>query len=176
MNHYPIDKTNPLVLASISPRRKAILRQIGIPFEATGSKVDETLSKGMQPADIACQMALHKAESVGHLQKDRWVLGADTIVVANRRVFGKPKDPGDCRDMLLHLGGKNHRVTTGFCILDPGGESVHLQSVTTEVRVKEISEKEKAVAMEEYMGNGEFILVVDDVEEQKEIASRILKN
>ena len=53
MSHYPVNKNNPLVLASISPRRKAILKQIGIPFEAIGSMVEETLYK-VQPADIAC--------------------------------------------------------------------------------------------------------------------------
>ena len=151
MNHYPIDKTNPLVLASISPRRKALLEQIGIPFEAVGSMVDETLSKGMRPSDIACQMAIRKAESVPHVHKNRWILGADTIVVMNRRVFGKPKDPRDCRDMLLGLKGKNHRVITGFCILDPGGKPVHLESVATKVRVKEMSE----IEIEAYIKTGE---------------------
>jgi septum formation protein len=151
MNHYPINKTNPLVLASISPRRKALLEQIGIPFEAVGSMADEALSKGMRPADIACQMAIRKAESVPHVHKNRWILGADTIVVMNRRVFGKPKDSRDCRDMLLRLKGKNHRVITGFCILDPGGKSVHLESVATKVRVKEMSE----IEIEAYIKTGE---------------------
>lgn len=151
MNHYPINKTNPLVLASISPRRKALLEQIGIPFEAVGSMADETLSKGMRPADIACQMAIRKAESVPHVHKNRWILGADTIVVMNRRVFGKPKDPRDCRDMLLGLRGKSHKVITGFCILDPGGKPVHLESVATKVRVKEMSE----IEIEAYIKTGE---------------------
>ena len=151
MNHYPINKTNPLVLASISPRRKALLEQIGVPFEAVGSMADEALSKGMRPADIACQMAIRKAESVPHVNKNRWILGADTIVVMNRRVFGKPKDSRDCRDMLLGLRGKNHRVITGFCILDPGGKSVHLESVATKVRVKEMSE----IEIEAYIKTGE---------------------
>jgi septum formation protein len=151
MNHYPIDKTNPLVLASISPRRKAILKQIGIPFEATGSMVHETLYEGMQPADIACQMAIRKAESVQHVRKNRWILGADTIVAVNTRVFGKPKDSHDCRDMLLRLRGRNHRVITGFCILDPEGKSVHLESVATRVKVKEISE----IEIEAYIKTGE---------------------
>ena len=138
MNHDPINKDSPLVLASISPRRKAILKQIGIPFEAVGGMVDETPSKVMRPADIACQMAIRKAESVRYVHKNRWILGADTIVVIDRRVFGKPKDSRDCHEMLLRLSGRNHRVITGFCILEPGGKSAHLESVTTKVKVKEI--------------------------------------
>ena len=151
MAYDPISKNNPLVLASISPRRKAILTQIGIPFEATGSMVDETSSKGMQPTNFACQMAIRKAESVRHVHKTRWILGADTIVVMNARIFGKPKDPRDCRDMLIRLRGRNHRVITGFCILDPGGKSVHIESVATKVKVKEISELE----IEAYIKTGE---------------------
>jgi len=151
MNHCPINKTNPLVLASMSPRRKAILKQIGIPFESAGSTVDENLYEVMQPAEIACQMAIRKAESVQYVHRNRWILGADTIVVINRRVFGKPKDSRDCHDMLLHLSGKNHRVITGFCILGPGGKLLHLESVATKVKVKEISETE----IEAYIKTGE---------------------
>jgi len=142
MNHYPIDNNNPLVLASISPRRKSILSQIGIPFEAIGSMVEETANEVMQAVDIACQMAIRKAEAVQCVRTNRWILAADTIVVMNKRVFGKPKDSRDCHDMLLHLRGKSHSVITGFCIIDPGGQEVHLESVMTKVRVKEITESE----------------------------------
>jgi septum formation protein len=151
MNHYPINKSNPLVLASISPRRKAILTQIGIPFEAVGSMVEETFCKVMQPAKIVCEMAICKAESVRHIHKNCWILGADTIVVMNKRVFGKPKDSRDCHDMLVCLRGKNHRVITGFCIFDPGGQKVHIEAVTTKVKIKEISE----IEIQTYIETGE---------------------
>ena len=139
------------MLASISPRRKAILKQIGIPFEAVGSMVEETLYRGMKPADIACQMAILKAESVQHIYRNRWIFGADTIVVMNRRIFGKPKDTRECYEMLVHLRGKNHRVITGFCIVDPGGKTVHIEAVITKVKIKEISETE----IEAYIKTGE---------------------
>jgi len=151
MNHYPINKNNSLVLASISPRRRAILQQIGIPFEAVGSMVEETLYEVIQPADIACQRAILKAESVQHVHNNRWILGADTIVVMNKMVFGKPRDSRDCRDMLLRLRGKNHRVITGFCIFDPGGQKVHIEAVITKVKIKEISE----IEIEAYIKTGE---------------------
>jgi septum formation protein len=151
MSYYPINKNNPLVLASMSPRRKTILKQIGIPFEAIGSMVEETLYGVMKPADIACKMAILKAESVQHIYRNRWILGADTIVVMDRRIFGKPKDNRECRDMLLHLRGKNHRVITGFCIVDPGGKTVHIEAVITKVKIKEISE----IEIEAYIKTGE---------------------
>jgi len=142
MPHHPISKNNPLVLASMSLRRKAILEQISIPFEAVGSMVEETLLEGMQPAEIACRTALRKVQSVQHDRKSRWILGADTIVVMNKRIFGKPRDSRECHDMLLHLRGRNHSVITGFCIVDPRGETVHIQAVMTKVKIKPISETE----------------------------------
>ena len=142
MNHHYISKNNPLVLASISPRRKAILTQIGIPFEPVGSMTDETVCKQMKVADLACQMATQKAESVKRAYKNRWILGADTLVALDKQVFGKPKDAHECHRMLLHLSGRSHRVITGFCVIDPGGKKVHLEAIMTKVKVKELSEFE----------------------------------
>ncbi len=140
MGYNPISKDNPLVLASVSPRRKAILTQISIPFQAVGSRVAETLPEGMKPAETACNTALRKAESVQCAHERRWILGADTIVAMNTAIFGKPKNSRECRNMLLHLRGKTHSVITGFCIVDPGGEPVHVEAVTTRVKMKRVSE------------------------------------
>ena len=151
MSFHPINKNNPLVLASISPRRRAILQQIGIPFESAGSMIEETLYEGMQPADIACQMAVQKVESVQNIYNNRWILGADTIVVINKKIFGKPKDYGECQEMLHSLKGKTHKVITGFCIHDPGRNTVHIEAVMTKVKIKELSE----IEIEAYIKTGE---------------------
>jgi len=151
MRHHPIDKNNPLVLASISPRRKAILKQIGIPFESAGSRIEETLYKETQPADIACHLATRKVESIEHTYRNRWILGADTIVVINKTIFGKPKNPEDCQGMLLSLKGKTHEVITGFCIHDPEKKLVHREAVITKVKIKELSTNEIAA----YINTGE---------------------
>ena len=151
MNHHCISKNNPLVLASISPRRKAILTQIGIPFEPVGSMTDETVCTEMRVADLACQMATRKAESVQSTFKNRWILGADTLVALDKQVFGKPKDAHECHTMLLYLSGRTHRVITGFCVIDPGGKKVHLEAIMTKVKVKELSEFE----IEGYIKTGE---------------------
>jgi len=151
MSFHPINKNNPLVLASISPRRRAILKQIGIPFESAGSMIEETLYEGMQPADIACQMAVRKVESVQNIYNNRWILGADTIVVSNKKIFGKPKDSIECQEILHSLKGKTHKVITGFCIHDPGRKKVHLEAVMTKVKIKELSE----IEIEAYIKTGE---------------------
>jgi len=151
MSHRPINENNPLVLASISPRRKAILKQIGIPFEPAGSMIEETLYGETQPADIACHIAIQKVESIQPVYNNRWILGADTIVVINKTIFGKPKNPGECRDMLHLLKGKTHDVITGLCIHDPGKKLVHLEAVMTKVKIKELSTNE----IEAYINTGE---------------------
>ena len=140
--HEPVSRKNPLILASLSPRRKDILTQIGIPFQSVGSGVVEAAGKRMKPEDFACLIATRKAESVRQSYRERWILAADTLVVINRKIFGKPRDVHECRSMLLDLSGKCHRVITGFCILEPGGNKSHREVVSTRVTVKELSELE----------------------------------
>ncbi|MBW2076217.1 MAG: septum formation protein Maf [Deltaproteobacteria bacterium] len=151
MNTNPIGKNNPLVLASRSPRRKELLGQIGIPFESVESGVEEAARSSLLPSEFACRIAALKAESVSHIRPHQWILGADTIVVMENRVFGKPRDIRQCWEMLLSLSGKNHKVITGFCLVDPGGVTVHVEAVTTRVKVKKMSEDE----IEAYIKTGE---------------------
>jgi septum formation protein len=151
MSTVPIGKDNPLVLASVSPRRKELLSRIGIPFESVESGIEETAHGRLLPGELACRIAARKAKSVQHLYPQCWILGADTIVVLANRVFGKPRDARECREMLLSLSGRDHRVITGFCLVDPGGISVHVEAVTTRVKVKMMSEDE----IEAYIKTGE---------------------
>jgi septum formation protein len=147
----PISRENPLILASVSPRRRDILTQIDIPFQSVGSRIDEAVQKKMRPTDFACLMATLKAESAQKAYRRRWILAADTLVVINKRIFGKPRDAQDCRTMLSELSGKRHRVITGFCILEPSGNKSHLEAVSTTVHVKELS----AMEIEAYIETGE---------------------
>jgi septum formation protein len=147
----PISRENPLILASVSPRRRDILTQIDIPFQSVGSRIDEAVQKKMRPTDFACLMATLKAESEQKAYRRRWILAADTLVVINKRIFGKPRDAQDCRTMLSELSGKRHRVITGFCILEPSGNKSHLEAVSTTVHVKELS----AMEIEAYIETGE---------------------
>jgi len=141
-NESQINKGNPLLLASSSPRRKSILRQIGIPFEAKKSMFDEAFYKDSPPDEKACQAAISKSRAVYEAQKKQWVLGADTIVTLNKKIFGKPKDLNDCRNTLNQLKGKSHKTITGFCLLNLSGEIAHLEAVITEVKIKKLSDNE----------------------------------
>jgi septum formation protein len=148
---HPITKDNPLVLASASTRRKELLLQLGIPFESVESGIEETAGGRFSPGTVACRVAVQKAESVRIRYPQRWILGADTIVVLKKRVFGKPRDTQECREMLFSLSGRNHRVITGFCIISPHGTAVHREAVYTRVKVKKMREGE----IEAYIKTGE---------------------
>lgn len=151
MSTSPIDQDHPLVLASSSPRRKELLMQIGIPFESVESGIEETTPGRPSPVELACGIAVRKAELVHHFRPQRWILGADTIVVLKNKVFGKPKDAQQCREMLFSLNGRYHRVITGFCLIDERGIPVHVEAVATKVKVKKLSEPE----IEAYIDTGE---------------------
>jgi septum formation protein len=150
-NGVKINKHNPLLLASSSPRRKSILRQLGIPFVAMRSRFKEPIYKNLSPEEGACKAALNKSKAVHEMRKKQWVLGADTIVVLNDVIFGKPKDKDDCRNALNMLQGKTHHTITGFCILNYKGEIAHLESVVTKVKIKKLRSDE----IENYIKTGE---------------------
>jgi septum formation protein len=110
----------PIILASASARRRDLLTSAGIRFEAIPSDIDELPLPGEPPADFVARMALDKAEEVHQrrLQEhdQRPVLGADTTVVIDDTMLGKPADAADARRMLLTLSGRTHEVLTGICL------------------------------------------------------------
>lgn len=137
----PIDETHPLILASASPRRKRLLAQMGLPYRVVVSRVHE--EHGAEcPGDLCRNLAVLKAKEVYTREKPAWILGADTIVVVEGKVLGKPKSHEGAEGMLSLLSGKDHRVITGFCVLNPAGMTAHSESVTTEVRFKPLTEEE----------------------------------
>ncbi len=148
--HSPINEDYPLILASASPRRKALLRQIALPFRARASRADEAPLEG-DPAGRIRRLAESKARAVWARSERHWVLGADTVVLCGNLSLGKPRDQAEARSMLWILAGKEHRVITGFAILDPSGGVVHSEEVTTCVSVRTLSERE----IEAYIATGE---------------------
>ncbi len=131
----------PLILASESPRRKRLLQELGIEFLVDPSKVDESGEPGLseEPARIAERWAALKAKSVAALHPGSWVLAADTIVVLDGSIFGKPIDRADAVRMLQKLSGRVHDVITGMCLIHPGGGDQRRCSVVTKVRFKNLS-------------------------------------
>jgi septum formation protein len=104
-----------LVLASQSPRRREILTQAGIPFVVRTGTVDEAPLSGESPADCVRRLAEEKASAVPAVAGET-VLGADTTVVVDGEMLGKPLDPADARRMLDRLSGRRHEVITGICL------------------------------------------------------------
>jgi septum formation protein len=137
----PISEDSPLVLASASPRRKQLLRQIGIPFRTITSRVKEDpLSR--DPLVNARLLAEAKADAVIDKCEDSWILGADTIVVLGRAVLGKPADEDQAFSMLRQLSGRDHRVITGFRLVAPDSKKSHAEAVVTRVTFKTLTKRE----------------------------------
>lgn len=145
----------PLVLASASPRRRELLTQAGYPFEVRASDVDEGDGGAFRhPAAFARAAATLKAESVAADLERGVVVGADTIVVLDEHILGKPKDEEDAARMLSLLSGRTHQVITGLCVLQVAANanvSMAEDHVVTEVHVRPITRAE----IEAYIATGE---------------------
>lgn len=105
-----------LILASASPRRCELLRLAGLGFEAMPSGIDESFQQGETPREHALRLSAEKAIAVARNHADCWVLGADTIVVIDGDILGKPASVAEARRMLGKLSGQEHAVFTGFSI------------------------------------------------------------
>lgn len=141
MGFEPVSRNYPLVLASSSPRREKLLRQVGLPFRPLPSNLDENFIQSAPPARTRL-LAEKKASAVYPMSNKSWVLGADTLVVLGDRILGKPVDHADARAMLSLLSGKRHLVVTGIAVLDPSGRTVHSEAITTLVKIKGLTQQE----------------------------------
>jgi septum formation protein len=108
-----------LVLASASPRRQELLRNVGIPFTVHPADIEEKQIPGEPAVDCAERLAREKALAVWRTRPHDLVLGADTIVVVDDAILGKPRDAADAARMLRMLSGRVHRVITGVCLVKP---------------------------------------------------------
>ena len=108
-----------LVLASASPRRQELLRNAGIPFVVQSTNIPEVPQPGEAPRAFAERMAREKALAVFRRRSNDFVLGADTIVVVDGEILGKPRDSADAVRKLRVLSGRTHQVVTGVCLVGP---------------------------------------------------------
>jgi len=134
----------PLVLASASPRRRALFRQIGLRFRVVPSSVDERLSRKQSPARNARRIALEKATDVASGMRRGLVVGADTIVVLGKSILGKPKNRRDATRMLRRLSGRSHVVFTGIALVDALTGRAVTDVVRTRVQFRRLSDAEIA--------------------------------
>jgi septum formation protein len=163
-----------LVLASASPRRKELLERIGFAVKIVPAEIEEIMEPEEDPTEFVKRMSRTKVLSVVNRLKgtmappveaqgqrtvgrkkregpDRWVVGADTIVVVDGEVMGKPTSPDEAFDMLQKLSGREHTVVTGFCVFDLLKNKEGIQAVISTVRFKRMSRRE----IEKYLSVGE---------------------
>jgi len=158
-----------LILASSSPRRQELLREIGVPFQVHAANINEDQIAGEAPIAYALRLAREKAQAVAAQYPESYVLGADTIVVLRGEVLGKPKDQQDAARMLRLLSGRDHEVTTAVSLIMPSavppstavpnmlvgtvaqGTLAETRACTTKVYFREIAEAE----IQQYVADGE---------------------
>ena len=128
-----------IILASNSPRRKQLLEQIDLNFEVITSQIDEDLSLDLEPNIFVEHYANLKAENVANRYKNHWVIGADTVVAYNKKIFGKPKDNDESYVMLKTLSGNTHEVFTGVSIHHLNRGIINTFHERTEVKFKTLS-------------------------------------
>jgi len=139
-----------LILASASPRRHHLLRQVGLEFEVRESSIDEPVDDSQSPEHNVLRISLDKARAVVRPEDDAIVIGADTVVVLDGQILGKPRDTTDAVHMLRRLSGRIHVVYTGFTLLDAPSQKAMQACEETSVRFRRLAEDE----IEEYVASG----------------------
>jgi septum formation protein len=136
-------RANPrIVLASASPRRVELLSSAGIEFEVIPGDVSEEILTGETPEDYVERLARAKAEDVARKTGGRFFIGADTIVLCDGEIMGKPEDSADAERMLNKLSGIPHEVITGFAVYDKERDGVIADTVRTRVYFKQLRDEE----------------------------------
>jgi septum formation protein len=143
--------SSPLILASQSPRRYELLKQVGLDFVVVPSRVVEDFVANESPKEHVLRLAEAKARDVASGHPDRWVIAADTVVYVDGSIFGKPKNREEAIGMLHSLSGQEHCVLTGFALLHFKKKRNDKEAVQTSVKVKSLTPEE----MEWYVQTGE---------------------
>jgi nucleoside triphosphate pyrophosphatase len=142
-------QNRPWVLASSSPRRRDLLGLLCSNFEVIPSQIEEIQQPGESPSQMAQRLAKEKAVAIRQFRPESVVIGADTVVVCEGQILGKPASPKEARSMLQKLSGRSHEVITGLCVLK--GETVVVDAASTIVRFSQLSGEE----IEDYLATGE---------------------
>jgi septum formation protein len=143
--------TRTIILASASPRRKEILKKTGLKFRVDKSGCEEKMDTGLKPHDLAKFLSREKAREVARRHGNALVIAADTIVVLRGRIFGKPCDKEQAKEMLRVFSGKTHSVITGFTIIDTASKKELSRSIRSKVFFRRLGADE----IEAYIRSGE---------------------
>ncbi len=133
------EKKGDFILASGSPRRRELLSQLGLSFIVVPSRLREINQSGLKPHHHATYFAEAKANEVARRHSHEWVLAADTIVVVDQEILGKPADSSEATSMLTRLSGRDHRVITGICLVHGQRGVGQREWVETKVFMRQIS-------------------------------------
>ena len=143
----------PIILASASPRRQDFFRLLGLPFTCVPAEIDETPSPGLSPRQVAEDLARRKTRTLVEKQPAApWVFGADTIVVLDGEIIGKPEDRNAAENMLKRLAGRRHEVITAMALYNGQRHNIDCRSVSCEVAFAPLSDTEIAW----YLDTGEW--------------------
>ena len=134
----------PIILASSSPRRRELLRQVGLSFKTAPAHVDERVLAGERPETYAVRVASEKAHAAAKKFSSGVIIAADTVVIVESEILGKPADPADAERMLGMLSGNMHRVITGLAVMDVGTGKMLTRTAITKVWFRSLSREEIA--------------------------------
>lgn len=140
-----------IILASKSPRRRDILEIMGVDFEVDVADVDESVDKGLSPVEAVCEISKRKAKAVAerHENEDCIIISADTVVVIDGKIIGKPKDKEDAFNIIKSLSAKTHEVYTGFTVRGRGKTKTDFE--VTKVHFRELYDDD----IRRYIATGE---------------------
>ena len=130
-----------LILASASPRRRELLARLGVPFDIRPADIDETMQKSSNPAIVAGILARTKAEATRLVERDAAIIAADTLVVCDGAILGKPSGAEEAREMLRRLRGQTHQVLTAVVVMPAGKRSALVRYPMTIVRMRVYSDQ-----------------------------------
>lgn len=135
-----------LVLASASPRRRELLQQIGLEFQVIPSRATEDEIPGETPEDLVIRLSLDKASEVAQRKEvdGRWFIGSDTVVLCDGKILGKPRDAAHATEMLQLLSGREHRVLSGYAVIDRQSGKQLAEAVSTKVWFRQLTDAEIA--------------------------------
>src|SRR4030042_402538 len=129
----PDNNVKAIILASASPRRKELLNKIGLKFKVAPSNYEENMRLKLEPHELAESLSFEKAKAVANNHKNALVIAADTLIVFEGLILGKPRTETEAKEMLETINGKRHSVITGFTIIDTDNSKALSRSVETKV-------------------------------------------
>ena len=129
------------ILASSSPRRKDLLKSLGFEFDVIPASVDESMRKSESPMEHSYRLAREKARNVAKRYPEKWVIAADTIVIIDGKILGKPKSEAEAFEMFKRISGRVHTVITAFCILKQEGPTYE-NHAESKVKIAHLADEE----------------------------------